>query len=63
MTDQVIETVTLAEICEELGIKPQGARVKLRKRLGKEEGDSFRWTFPLSQKDHIVDLLTSKAAA
>ena len=63
MTEQVIETFTLAQLCEELGIKPQGARVKLRKRLGKEEGDSFRWTFPLSQKDEIIALLTAKAAA
>lgn len=63
MTEQVIETFTLAQLCEELGIKPQTARVKLRKLLGKEEGDSFRWTFPIGQKDNIVKLLTIKAAA
>ena len=60
MTEQVIETFTLAQLCEELGIKPQTARVKLRKRLGKEEGDSFRWVFPISQKDEITELLTTK---
>ena len=37
--------------------------VDMAKRLGKEEGDSFRWTFPLSQKDEIIALLTAKAAA
>lgn len=55
-------TITLAEICKEMGIKPQGARVKLRKKLaGEDKGEGFRWVFPLERKDEIVALLTPKA--
>lgn len=57
-------TITLAAICEEMGIKPQGARVKLRKKLGSEtKGDGFRWVFDLDRKDEIVALLTPAAKA
>ena len=53
--------ITLSEICTELGIKPQGARVKLRRKLTGVKGDGFRWVFPIEQKDEIVALLTAKA--
>lgn len=56
-------TISLADICKELGIKPQGARVKLRKKLAGAKGDGFRWAFPVEQKDEIVALLTPKAKA
>jgi hypothetical protein len=56
-------TISLAQICEEMGIKTQGARVKLRKKLAEAKGDGFRWTFPIEQKDEIVALLTPKAKA
>ena len=56
---EVPTTISLAEICAEMGIKPQGARIKLRKKLGKESrGDVARWVFPLERKDEIVALLT-----
>jgi hypothetical protein len=58
--DKEVVTVTLAEICEELGIKPQGARVKLRKKLAEAKGEGFRWSFPIEQKAEIVALLTPK---
>lgn len=54
------EVVTLAEICEELGIKPQSARVKLRKKLAEAKGEGFRWSFPVERKAEIVALLTPK---
>lgn len=51
--------ISLAEICKEMGIKPQGARVKLRKKLAQEEkGEGFRWVFPIERKDEIIALLT-----
>jgi hypothetical protein len=50
--------ITLAEICNEMGIKPQSARVKLRKKLADAKGEGFRWVFPIEQKDEIVALLT-----
>lgn len=50
-------TVSLAEICAELGIKPQGARVKLRKKLAEAKGEGFRWSFPAEQKAEIMALL------
>lgn len=56
-------TITLSEICAELGIKPQGARVKLRRKMKEAKGEGFRWTFPIEQKDEIVSLLTVKAKA
>lgn len=56
-------TVTLSEICAELGIKPQGARVKLRRKMKEAKGEGFRWTFPIEQKAEIVALLTAKATA
>lgn len=56
-------TITLSEICVELGIKPQGARVKLRRKMKEAKGEGFRWTFPIEQKDEIVSLLTAKAEA
>jgi hypothetical protein len=58
-----VETISLADICKEMGIKPQGARVKLRKKLANAKGDGFRWVFPIEQKDEIVALLTPKAKA
>lgn len=65
MTEQTqapeVTTVSLADICKELGIKPQGARVKLRKKMKEAKGEGFRWTFPIEQKDEIVTLLTAKA--
>lgn len=61
MTEQA--TITLAEICAELDIKPANARVKLRRRLEKADGAGFRWVFPIEQKDEIVEMLTAKAAA
>ena len=64
MAEKEVNTneITLAEICSEMGIKPQGARVKLRKKLGKEtKGEGFRWVFPIERKAEIVDLLTPKA--
>ena len=62
MTEQAT-TVTLAEICAELDIKPANARVKLRRRLAKADDAGFRWVFPIEQKDEIVELLTTKASA
>lgn len=56
-------TITLSEICAELGIKPQGARVKLRRKMKEAKGEGFRWTFPIEQKVEIVALLTAKAEA
>jgi len=56
-------TITLSEICAELGIKPQGARVKLRRKMKSAKGEGFRWTFPIEQKDEIVAMLTAKAEA
>ena len=56
-------TITLSEICAELGIKPQGARVKLRRKMKEAKGEGFRWTFPIEQKAEIVALLTAKAGA
>jgi len=56
-------TITLSEICAELGIKPQGARVKLRRKMKEAKGEGFRWTFPIEQKAEIVALLTVKAEA
>lgn len=56
-------TVTLSEICAELGIKPQGARVKLRRKMKEAKGEGFRWTFPIEQKAEIIALLTAKAKA
>ena len=56
-------TITLSEICAELGIKPQGARVKLRRKMKEAKGEGFRWTFPIEQKAEIVALLTAKAEA
>ena len=59
-----VTTVSLSEICTEMNIKPQGARIKLRKKLGKKSrGDNFRWVFPIEQKAEIVALLTPKAKA
>ena len=54
---QEVNTVTLAEICAEMGIKTTSARVKLRKKLTGREGNA-RWVFPLEQKDEIIALLT-----
>ena len=56
-------TITLSEICSEVGIKPQGARVKLRRKMKEAKGEGFRWTFPIEQKAEIVALLTAKAEA
>jgi hypothetical protein len=56
-------TITLSEICAELGIKPQGARVKLRRKMKEAKGEGFRWAFPIEQKAEIVALLTAKAKA
>lgn len=56
-------TITLSEICAELGIKPQGARVKLRRKMKASKGEGFRWVFPIEQKDEIVAILTAKAEA
>ena len=58
-TTETSNTITLAEICAEMGIKATGARVKLRKKLADtgREGNA-RWVFPLEQKDEIVALLT-----
>lgn len=56
-------TITLSEICAELGIKPQGARVKLRRKMKEAKGEDFRWAFPIEQKAEIVALLTAKAEA
>lgn len=61
MADEQVnkDEITLAEICKEMGIKPQGARVKLRKKLAAEEkGEGFRWVFPIERKDEIIALLT-----
>lgn len=61
MADEQINSneITLAAICNEMGIKPQSARVKLRKKLADEaKGDGFRWVFPIERKEEIVALLT-----
>lgn len=63
MTEAATATITLSEICAELGIKPQGARVKLRRKMKEAKGEGFRWTFPIEQKAEIVALLTAKAEA
>lgn len=56
--------ITLAEICKELNIKPQAARVKLRRQLGegrtKEAG--FRWVFPLTDKEKVIEMLKKPEA-
>ena len=55
--------VTLAEICKELNIKPQSARVKLRRLLPKAKSEpGFRWVFPLADKQKIIDLLQKAEA-
>ena len=53
--------ITLSEICKELGIKPQAARVKLRRKLAATKGDGFRWVFPIELKEEIVTLLTASS--
>ena len=57
MTEAAVTTITLAEICKELDMKPQSARVKLRKKLPEAKGDGFRWAFPIEQKEEIIALL------
>ena len=57
-TPAPVTTVTLSEICKEMGIKPQSARIKLRKKLTGSKEPGFRWTFPVEKKDEIVALLT-----
>ena len=63
-TAEASNTITLAEICSEMGIKATGARVKLRKKLAEtgREGNA-RWVFPLEQKAEIVALLTPATKA
>ena len=58
---QEVTTISLTDICKELDIKPQGARVKLRRKMKEAKGAGFRWVFPLEQKDEIITLLTAKA--
>ena len=53
-----VTKISLADICKELGIKPQSARVKLRKKLAGAKGEGFRWEFDLDRKAEIVALLT-----
>ena len=53
-----VTTISLADICKEMDIKPQSARIKLRKKLPAAKGEGFRWSFPIEQKDEIVALLT-----
>ena len=55
--------ITLSEICKELGIKPQAARVKLRRKLADAKGEGFRWVFPIERKEEIVTLLTTSPRA
>ena len=55
-----VNTISLADICKELDIKPQGARVKLRRKMKEAKGEGFRWTCPIEQKDEIIALLTAK---
>ena len=57
---QEVTTVSLADICEEMGIKPQSARIKLRKKMTESKAPGFRWVFPLEQKEEIMELLTPK---
>lgn len=42
-------TTSLKELCEELGIDPRSARVKLRKEYQREEGG--RWAWPTGSKE------------
>ena len=56
--DAPVTTITLAEICAEMGIKTTSARIKLRKKMAGGRGENARWTFPIEQKDEIVALLT-----
>lgn len=56
--DAPVTTITLAEICAEMGIKTTSARIKLRKKMAGDREASARWTFPIEQKDEIVALLT-----
>ena len=53
-----VTKISLADICKEMGIKPQSARVKLRKKLAGAKGEGFRWEFDLDRKAEIVALLT-----
>ena len=65
MAEAAVNTneITLSEICKELGIKPQAARVKLRRKLADAKGEGFRWVFPIERKEEIVTLLTTTARA
>ena len=65
MAETTVNTneITLSEICKELGIKPQSARVKLRRKLADAKGDGFRWVFPIERKEEIVTLLTPSPRA
>lgn len=53
-------TIPLADICKELGIKPQSARIKLRKKLAAAKGEGFRWEFTEDKVDEVKTILTAK---
>lgn len=55
-----VEMFTLKSICEELGLNPATARRKLRTKLPKTEGASFRWEFDADGKAQVVEILTAK---
>lgn len=42
---------TLSELCEELGIEPRAARVKLRKAENLEKGEGGRWAWRNGSKE------------
>ena len=53
-----VTTITLSDICKEMDIKPQSARIKLRKKLTGSKEAGFRWVFPIEKKEEIMALLT-----
>ena len=59
--ENTVTTISLADICKELSIKPQAARVKLRKKLAAAKGAGFRWAFTEDQVDEVKAILTVKA--
>jgi hypothetical protein len=61
--DQGPKLTALSEICAELGIKPQAARIKLRKKFAAGKAEGFRWTFTDEQVAEVKDILTAKGKA
>lgn len=56
---QEVTTVSLKEICDELGIKTANARQRLRSKMKTDANGTagFRWVFPIEKKGEIVAFL------